>query len=547
MKKLTLLLLALCLLPLAGLAETAYPPMPRGDLSNMPISDEKMELTVWTVVTSDVEDMETNEQTKMYEELTNVHVNWITATTSDSAQKLNLSLAGGEYPDIYMCSMTTDLILEYGIREKVLIPLEDLIDQYAPNMKAILDADPSIREKITAPDGHIYSFFRFDGVQSPFARLWVFQPWLKAYEAATGKGEPQTLDEFRAFLEYVRDNDMNGNGDSTDEIPLMGTYAWDHQGSDPMYWIMNCFTYFPCNADLVYVRDGEVKFAPMGDDFREGLKYVRQLVADGLLDEITYTQDLNQYRAVVNVTEPKDMKVAVAAAPYYMRFVTQSIYNRAYEDFYFLPPVEGPTGLRQCSYEETGNMLNWCITSACKDPVAAIKWLDYLTAPYTIAYTSYGDEGTDWVFTGEYNESYCDAPAIKRITSTLLADGASTQNRRWTGWLSRIYLPDGYRSNYQIPTSLMQINQNAASEVYMSYAVSNGVPSFVWNTDEDLALEISDLEGQITDYAANMWTQFILGALDINDDAQWAAYEQGLEELDLDRYLELKAQLWGIE
>ena len=37
------------------------------------------------------------------------------------------------------------------------------------------------------------------------------------------------------MLEYYRDNDMNGNGDASDEIPLMGTYAYAHQGSDPMY------------------------------------------------------------------------------------------------------------------------------------------------------------------------------------------------------------------------------------------------------------------------------------------------------------------------
>ena len=544
MKKLAILMLVLCMLPLAGLAESTYPAMPRGDLSNMPISEEKIELEVWTIVTADVEDMETNEMTKMYEELTNVHVNWIVANSSDSAQQLNLSLASGDYPDIYMCGFSTDQIVSYGMGEGVFIPLEDLIEEHAPNMKAILDADPRIKEKITAPDGHIYTFYRFDGTQSPFSRLWIFQPWLKAYTDATGNGEPQTLAEFRTMLEYFRDHDMNGNGDATDEIPLLGTYAWDHEGSDPMYWIMNCFTLFPSN--LLYVKDGQAVFAPTGDAYREGLKFVRELVKDGLLDEVTYTQDLNQYRAVVNVTEEKDMKVGVAAAPYYMRFVTQSIYADAYEDFYFLAPVEGPTGLRQTDYKQTGSILNWVITSAYEDPVAAIKWLDYLTTPYMVTYANLGDEGTDWVFNGEYNAEFCNAPVIERFTTTLNAEGSTTQNRRWTGWLSRIFLPDGYRSHYDLPTTLATINSAAASETYMKYAVNVGIPEIVWTTDEDLALEDAELATQITDYAANMWTQFILGTIDINDDAQWEAYEKGLQNYGLERWLEIKAEMWGL-
>ena len=39
----------------------------------------------------------------------------------------------------------------------MLIPLEDMIDEYMPNLKKILDENPQYRKQITAPDGHIYS------------------------------------------------------------------------------------------------------------------------------------------------------------------------------------------------------------------------------------------------------------------------------------------------------------------------------------------------------------------------------------------------------
>ena len=78
MKKLAAFMLVLCLLPIAAIAETRDPTTSPwyGDMSNMPISEETIELDVWATGTNDVEDMFTNEMTLFYEELTNVHVNW---------------------------------------------------------------------------------------------------------------------------------------------------------------------------------------------------------------------------------------------------------------------------------------------------------------------------------------------------------------------------------------------------------------------------------------------------------------------------------------
>ena len=81
----------------------------------------------------------------------------------------------------------------------------------------------------------------------------------------------------------------------------------------------------------------------------------------------------------------------------------------------------------------------------------------------------------------------------------------------------------------------------------MKYAVNVGIPAFTWTTDEDLALEDSELKGLIHDYTNNMQTQFVLGLLDIDDDAVWAEYENGLLERGLERYLEVKAEIWGVK
>lgn len=542
MKKLVPLFLALSLLPAASFAESE--PW-RTDTSNFPISEKKTELNVWTVVTPDVEDMDTNEQTQMYEDLTNVHVNWTVVSAADAVQQKNLSLASMQYPDIYLCMFDQEIVSD-AIDQGIFIPLEDLIEEYAPNIRKTLEECPEVRELITAPDGHIYTLFREDDMsqQIPFTKLWAFQPWLKQYKEATGNSDPQTLDEFRAMLEYYRDHDMNGNGDTTDEIPLMGSYSYAYQGSDPMYWILNAFTFVPCNEELAYGDGEKVSFAFEGDAFREGLKYGRDLVKDGLLSDLTYTQDINQFRAVVNVTNPGDMIVGVAAAPYYMRFVTSSIYTTAIEDFWVLEPVKGVNGERVVPSSAGNFMSNWAITAACKDPVAAIKWLDGLCSRETNIYTKLGDEGTDkdWYFTGNYDEF--GNPIINSLTSSLLKDGNSTQNRRWAAWGSRLF-----HGNYKTfaleldPMSTIQ-RQMDASSLYAQYAVSDGKPALIWCSDSELQTRVKELQTLVTDYARNMYSQFLLGAKDIYSDKDWAEYEEGLKAAGVEEYCELLTQYW---
>src|SRR5690606_18722060 len=44
---------------------------------------------------------------------------------------------------------------QYG-QSGLLIPLEDLIDQHAPNIKTVFENDPEVKKLMTSGDGHIY-------------------------------------------------------------------------------------------------------------------------------------------------------------------------------------------------------------------------------------------------------------------------------------------------------------------------------------------------------------------------------------------------------
>ena len=60
-------------------------------------------------------------------------------------------LASGHYPDLILTDWPTVFtksdIMQYGVKEGVLLPITDYIDKYGNNMKRIFEYNPSYRDK----------------------------------------------------------------------------------------------------------------------------------------------------------------------------------------------------------------------------------------------------------------------------------------------------------------------------------------------------------------------------------------------------------------
>lgn len=547
MKRTLALILALLLLvSSAAMAEELTLKVANPDL--YPVTTEAgAELTVWARQLASVEDFDTNLETIAMEKLTGVHINWVLANHSEVDSKFNLSIASGDYPDIYLNYFTTAAILSYA-EDGIIIPLNDLIENNTYWIKRYMEENKVIGENLTAPDGNIYTLWmeipNVDGENAVknnglcMDKLWYFKDWMAQYTEATGKGLPETLDEFRDYLRYIRDNDMNGNGDATDEIPLLGTFQYDEQGSDPMYAIMNCFQLLP--GDFLLADEAHnVTCAATTDAFREGLIYLNGMHEEGLFPEEVYSLDLNQYRAVVNVTRPEDMVVGVAAAPYWMRFVTKSIYTTAYDDFAVLPPLKKDADTPAQTVKQTSSMNKYgAITSECENPELAIKWLDAISDPEVYNTTIYGIEGVNWIrksAEGEFPILY------QTVESAPLTGSGSTQNIVWQDWTSPI-VPGGYREVYiEEGTEVWKSTtvQYAGNAAYLAVGKESGFPSVSWCTDTDLTTEQTELKTAIESAISTGFSEFILGRKDPASDADWQAYLDNLNALGLERYLEV--------
>src|SRR5699024_7719905 len=78
------------------------------------------------------------------EEELNVHIDW-TNYNADFAEKRNLDIASGDFPDAIFNAGAGDYDLLNWAESGVIVPVEDLIEQYMPNLKKILDENPEYR------------------------------------------------------------------------------------------------------------------------------------------------------------------------------------------------------------------------------------------------------------------------------------------------------------------------------------------------------------------------------------------------------------------
>ena len=527
MKKVLSLVIALALLlAVSASALTVSAP------GEFPIVDEPYSLNIWVARSANIEDYDTNETTLWYEQKTGVHINWTQVGDADAGTQKTLSLASGNYPDIYSTGFGTDEILQYGINDGILIPLEDLIAEYAPNIQNVLDTRPDIVNAITAPDGHIYCLYRTDPATYTLVRnkLYVNHDWLYKYMEDTGSEAPVTTDEFEEMLIYWRDNDMNGNGDPNDEIPMIGTLG--SSGGDFTVYLLNAFVSMPESHYLMATEDQEVYCVANNDEYREGLKWIRHLYEEGLIAEETFIQDNSQLQSLANNNDPTQRTVGAFGGFWSGVSVNPAGMDNAYDVYDPLAPLEGPEGVRQCT---TSGILDLFlvggITKACEHPEIAIKWLDFWSSNEGMVMIDYGFENVNW----EWN----DTPAINGSVPSrfFLTNRNVLQNTTW--YVGSVPY---YRTEESLfgrtPTDHVPYLYEGAKCYEDFYTITN-FPNIAWCNDVELLTEYNGLKILFDDYFLQSKVQFITGAKDINSDDDWNSYLATLDSMNLDRYMEV--------
>lgn len=445
---------------------------------------------------------------KEYAKQTNIEVDFQLTPEESLAEKRNLVLSGGDYPDAFHTArLSPNDLMNFG-GQGIFIPLNDLIDQYAPNFKKLLEEHPEVKKGLTMPDGNIYSFPTFydPNFKSVLigTKLWYNQAFLDAL----GMKEPETTDEYYEYLKAVKTQDPNKNG-KADEIPYaasgIGSLLDELKGA----WGLGNQGNIHGRVDMD-PQSGKLRFIPTDPRYKEVLEYLNKLYKEGLMVQDIMTIEGPQVNALM---DEGLVGSAETNSPHAIGGVT-------IEHFVGAPTLKGPYGDQIFSRARSPliDIGAFVITDKNQHPEATVRWIDHF----------YSEEGSKLFFMGVKDVSYVENPD----GSIEYTEEALKEQSKFVSWAGGFYpamLTDktfkGGEASEQSIAAAAKVEGQWPEEVW---------PQFTY-TQEELT-QFTPLHTDINKYVDEMRAKFVVGDVPFSE---WDKYVSTIEKMGLSQYLEI--------
>ncbi|WP_338652530.1 extracellular solute-binding protein [Sporosarcina psychrophila] len=482
--------------------------------TGFPIVEEKIKISMIApgIGLAEWKDMATLQE---YEEMTNISFDYETPPMSDFKTKLNLAFASGGIADIIYAAGTNNLTpameTDYG-EQGVLLPLEDLIEEYAPNLKKVLEERPDVKKSITTIDGHIYSLpVISSGPTSIWYKgpMWYNGKWLKALNV---KELPKTTDEFYDLLKRFKNEDPNGNG-KADEIPLL-----DVKMDGTRAWFLGAFGMKEQGIEEI---NGKVRYAPKLPEYKEYLTYMNKLYEEKLLDPETFSQSDEQKKA-------KGQANRVGIFPDYFSFfttgekeedaMTNPMFQPLTSPFSDKPLVPRSPGIKRGAFS---------ISSGNQNPEASIRWIDYFYSPEGYAFLNMGPKGALWEWADEEGGAIVNLDPPEGYESS----------EEYRGTLTPDYgIPAPSLSGPVEGKKISEFDKFIESETNGKIDPFAEVPfPLVYLTSEEQK-QVNTIEIDLQSYIQQMEAKFITGVEPLSN---WDKYVKTIEDMNIDKYIEI--------
>ncbi len=320
------------------------------------------------------------------QEMANVKIDWTVVCGSGdeiSAQYLAM-LASGNYPDIIQWqhnnSYTGGVAQLYA--DGIIMRLNEIIDQYMPNYKALLEANPQVAKTLMDDEGNYLYFTPINPLVTELEKaavtwwgLMARQDWLDN----VGMEAPTTIDEWYEVLTAFKEGDPNGNGE-LDEIPFDAGSA-GHLLFMPAFGIQNGWYVDP--------ETGKVGYGQYTEKYKAYLETMAKWYAEGLLQNI-YTDDIGTLAASADPNIYADLAGSwKGLSNYWEQRLPQVLEKNPNADFVALQWPKYVNN-EEVFYADDygmgyGDRVSTCISVDCKDVEAAARLIDAM----------YSEEGTN--------------------------------------------------------------------------------------------------------------------------------------------------------
>lgn len=325
------------------------------------------------------------------------------ASGDDYTTAVNILLASGNYPDLlYNDWNNYNGGVRAAIEDGVVVPISEVEEYKAlmPTWFSILDNDAEFYRAVTLDDGTsaVFCALEDDIRRSAYWGYAIRKDWLDRL----GLEVPTTVDELYEVLVAFKEQDANGNGDSTDEIPLVSCNMWGT--SHPlMDTLANAFS-LKVNEMYKDPQTDKVTYWTEYNDGKNFIEYVETMskwYAEGLIDPEFVSQDSASNSAKITSDKAGMFFCFPDNVINYKTSLKTTLSDGGYADpelveIYGLTPIIGVDGkpyyndnaMVRYAHTNEGN----CVTTAAVDNGTIDKLLELLD----FMYTEEGSELQNW-------------------------------------------------------------------------------------------------------------------------------------------------------
>ena len=495
-----------------------------------PLTEETVTLSYWypnAGSMAELADFNDSYFFKWYEELTNVHIDFIVPAAGSEGEAFQLLFASDSMPDmVYSYPNQTTYSYRAGqdkaIEDGYFIDIAEYLD-YAPNYLSWLANNDDLRKASYSDTGKLYGMWGvWSGMDSEHTYADYGLAIRQDFLDKVGMEVPTTYSEWEAVLTAFKD-----------ELGIQAPLYTSKFGIDQGEMMAGYDT-----APYWYQRDGVIQYGPMDDGYRDYLVMMHDWYEKGLLDPDFAT------RSSSGVTADNDMilndKVG-ALTDYGTRlgdtYVSRGATNTDFNLVGAPQPTKDPDDPTYVEPAYRDNTYTMMVSGVCNSVSAdsenielAVRWLDGFYAEEIALNANYGTEeyeGTVWhnddtTSTGriiDYDYRYSN-PDGKSSGMILVEYSAKNPPVRYEGMqveCSPQVKKDGY-------------------EIWKLYEPVNAVPTRITPTSEE-GTEFASLYTDIETYVQECNVKFIMGQMSLDD---YDSYRDTLTQMGIDRCIELR-------
>ena len=457
---------------------------------------------------------------KLWQEKTGINLEVVTYADTTA---LNLLITSGELPDIICGHLETAYPggPTAAVEDGVIQPITDYM-QYAPNLQAFMDSDPTAYKDSLTGNGEIAGFLSMSSTENKNLMCTRGMLLRKDLLDKVGMDVPKSADDLYNVLKAFKEQ-LNVQYPLTTQSTFVINDLLKEGGfTSPFNLVKGDF----------YVKDGKVHYGFYENEMKDALAFLNKLVDEELLNPNYTSIDGNAVTSDM-VNGVSAMAVHYASRAYIWPNAAEEANIEGYEIIGVAPLQTADGQIAMSGQYVNSRTYGGYITTSCENIEAAVRFLDWGYNTENALLFAYGVEGItyridenglvethleeetklhpDWT-QAEVNSYYKLAASNSAPYMSPLADYPELM----TEDVQRMY---DARDQYKIMT---------AEDYYLPK-----LTAFI--SEEDNA-EIADLMGDINTYRDETVTKFILGTESLDN---FAEYQKVLKDMGIETVIEL--------